>query len=115
MTVRIASDTSDASGANEDRRGMGEEKSFPCPELRKKRKPRKRKRKRAGHGRGKRSPMPRIVIKEEAKEEKKEESGAWERKKVSHAPNRDKRGSQGREKGKERGMGEEKSHPCPES
>ncbi len=31
--------------------------------------------------------MPRIEIKEEAKEEKKEESGAWERKKVSHAPN----------------------------
>ena len=49
-----------ASGANEDRRGMGEEK---------------------------RSPMPRIVIKGEAKEEKKEKSGAWERKKVSHAPN----------------------------
>ena len=40
--------------------------------------------------------------------------GAWEKKKVSHAPNRDKRGSQGREKGRERGMGEEKSHPCPE-
>ena len=58
--------------------------------------------------------MPRIVIKEEAKEEKKEESGAWEKKKVTHAPNRDKRGSQGREKGKERGMGEEKSSPCPE-
>ena len=73
MTVRIASDTSDASGANEDRRGMGEEKSFPCPELRKKRKPRKRKRKRAGHGRRKKSPMPRIVIKEEAKQEKKKE------------------------------------------
>ena len=88
MTVRTASGTSDASGANEDRRGMGEEKSSPCPELRKKRKPRKRKRKRAGHGRGK---------------------------KVPHAPNRCKRGSQGREKGKERGMGEEKSHPCPES
>ena len=59
--------------------------------------------------------MPRIVIKGEAKEEKKEESGAWEKKKVSHAPNRDKRGSKTREKGKERGMGEEKSHPCPES
>ena len=59
--------------------------------------------------------MPRIEEKEEAKEEKKEESGAWERKKVSHAPNRDKRGSQGREKGRERGMGEEKSSPCPES
>ncbi len=40
--------------------------------------------------------------------------GAWEKKKVPHAPNRDKRGSQGREKGKERGMGEEKSSPCPE-
>ena len=39
--------------------------------------------------------------------------GAWERKKVSHAPNRDKRGSQGREKGKERGMGEEKKYPMP--
>ena len=48
----------------------------------------------------KRSPMPRIEIKEEAREEKKEKSGAWEKKKVSHAPNRDKRGSQGREKGK---------------
>ena len=84
MTVRTASGTS---GANEDRRGMGEEKSSPCPELRKKRKPRKRKRKRAGHGRGKKFPMPRIEEKEEAKEEKKEESGAWERKKVSHAPN----------------------------
>ena len=58
--------------------------------------------------------MPRIEVKGEAKEEKKEKSGAWERKKVSHAPNRDKRGSQGREKGKERGMGEEKSSPCPE-
>jgi len=58
--------------------------------------------------------MPRIVIKEEAKEEKKEKSGAWEKKKVTHAPNRDKRGSQGREKGRERGMGEEKSIPCPE-
>ena len=45
------------------------------------------KRKRAGHGRRKKFPMPRIVIKEEAKEEKKEESGAWEKKKVSHAPN----------------------------
>ena len=42
---------------------------------------------RAGHGRRKKSPMPRIVIKEEAKEEKKEESGAWEQKKVTHAPN----------------------------
>ena len=31
--------------------------------------------------------MPRIVIKEEAREEKKEKSGAWEKKKVSHAPN----------------------------
>ena len=31
--------------------------------------------------------MPRIEIKEEAREEKKEENGAWERKKVSHAPN----------------------------
>ena len=41
--------------------------------------------------------------------------GAWERKKDPHAPNRDKRGSQGREKGKERGMGEEKRSPCPES
>ena len=110
MTVRTANGTSDVSGANGDRRGMGEEKSSPCPELRKKRKPRKRKRKRAGHGRRKKSPMPRIVIKGEAKEE----SGAWERKKVPHAPNRDKRGSQGREKGKERGMGEEKSFPCPE-
>ena len=58
--------------------------------------------------------MPRIEIKEEAKEEKKEKSGAWEKKKVTHAPNRDKRGSQGREKGRERGMGEEKSIPCPE-
>ena len=57
--------------------------------------------------------MPRIVIKGEAKEEKKEKSGAWERKKVSHAPNRDKRGSQGREKGRERGMGEEKRSPMP--
>ncbi len=38
-------------------------------------------------GEEKRFPMPRIVIKEEAKEEKKEKSGAWERKKVSHAPN----------------------------
>ena len=69
---------------------------------------------RAGHGRRKKFPMPRIVIKEEAKEEKKEESGAWERKKVPHAPNWGKRGSQGREKGTERGMGEEKSSPCPE-
>ena len=42
--------------------------------------------------------MPRIVIKEEAKEEKKEKSGAWERKKVTHAPNLDKRGSKTREK-----------------
>ena len=41
--------------------------------------------------------------------------GAWEKKKVSHAPNRDKRGSKRREKGRERGMGEEKSSPCPES
>ena len=40
--------------------------------------------------------------------------GAWERKTVSHAPNREKRGRQGREKGKERGMGEEKGFPCPE-
>ena len=31
--------------------------------------------------------MPRIDVKGEAKEEKKEESGAWEKKKVSHAPN----------------------------
>ena len=42
---------------------------------------------RAGHGRRKKSPMPRIVVKGEAKEEKKEESGAWEKKKVPHAPN----------------------------
>lgn len=48
-----------AIGANGDRRGMGEEKY----------------------------PMPRIVIKGEAKEEKKEKSGAWEKKKVTHAPN----------------------------
>ena len=38
-------------------------------------------------GEEKKFPMPRIVIKEEAKEEKKEKSGAWERKKVTHAPN----------------------------
>ena len=31
--------------------------------------------------------MPRIVIKEEAKQEKKGQSGAWEQKKVTHAPN----------------------------
>ena len=42
---------------------------------------------REGHGRRKKSPMPRIVIKGKAKEEKKEKSGAWERKKVPHAPN----------------------------
>ena len=42
---------------------------------------------RAGHGRRKKSPMPRIEEKEEAKEEKKEKSGAWEQKKVTHAPN----------------------------
>ena len=76
-----------ASGANGDRRGMGEEKSHPCPELRKKGKPRKRKRDRAGHGRRKKFPMPRIEVKEEAKEEKKGQSGAWEKKKVTHAPN----------------------------
>ena len=35
----------------------------------------------------KKIPMPRIVIKGEAKEEKKEKSGAWGRKKVPHAPN----------------------------
>ncbi|MFR0800313.1 MAG: hypothetical protein ACLSHX_04570 [Suilimivivens sp.] len=35
----------------------------------------------------KKAPMPRIEEKEEAKEEKKEKSGAWEKKKVSHAPN----------------------------
>lgn len=40
-----------------------------------------------GHGRRKKSPMPRIVVKEEAKEEKKGQSGAWEQKKVTHAPN----------------------------
>ena len=57
MSVMTASGDSGASG---DTRGMGEKK---------------------------RSPMPRIVIKEEAKEEKKEKSGAWERKKVTHAPN----------------------------
>ena len=57
--------------------------------------------------------MPRVGIKGEAKEEKKEESGAWERKKVTHAPNWDKRGSKRREKGRKRGMREEKSHPCP--
>ena len=85
--MMIASGDSDANEANEDRRGMGEEKSHPCPELGKKRKPRKRKRKRAGHGRRKKSPMPRIGEKEEAREEKKEKSGAWEKKKVSHAPN----------------------------
>ena len=45
--------------------------------------------------------MPRIVIKEEAKEEKKGQSGAWEKKKVPHAPNRDKRGSKTREKEKD--------------
>ena len=58
--MMIASGDSDANEANEDRRGMGEEKK---------------------------SPMPRIVIKGEAKEEKKEKSGAWERKKAPHAPN----------------------------
>ena len=42
---------------------------------------------RAGHGRRKKSPMPRIEEKEEAKEEKKGQSGAWEQKKVTHAPN----------------------------
>ena len=57
--------------------------------------------------------MPRIEVKEEAKEEKKGQSGAWEKKKVTHAPNRDKRGSQTREKGRERGMGEEKSSHAP--
>ena len=48
-------------------------KSTPCPELRKKRKPGKRKGKRTGHGREKKFPMPRILIKEEAKQEKKKE------------------------------------------
>ena len=48
-------------------------KGTPCPESWKKRKPGKRKRKRTGHGRGKKSPMPRIVIKGEAKQEKKKE------------------------------------------
>ena len=42
---------------------------------------------RAGHGRRKKSPMPRIEVKEEDKEEKKGQSGAWEKKKVPHAPN----------------------------
>ena len=42
--------------------------------------------------------MPRVGIKREAKEEKKEESGARERKKVTHAPNWDKRGSKARKK-----------------
>lgn len=42
--------------------------------------------------------MPRVGIKGEVKEEKKEESGAWERKKVTHAPNWDKRGSKARKK-----------------
>ena len=42
---------------------------------------------RAGHGSRKKFPMPRIGVKEEAKEEKKGQSGAWERKKVPHAPN----------------------------
>ena len=59
--------------------------------------------------------MPRIEEKEEAKEEKKKENGAWEKKKIPHAPNWGKRGSQRRKKGRERGMGEEKSSPCPES
>ena len=58
MTVRTASGTSDASGANEDRRGMGEEKSSPCPELRKKRKPRRKKGKERGMGEEKSSPCP---------------------------------------------------------
>ena len=57
--------------------------------------------------------MPRIEEKEEAREEKKKENGAWEKKKIPHAPNRDKRGSRGREKGRERGMGEEKRSPMP--
>lgn len=47
--------------------------------------------------------MPRIEIKGEAGEEKKGENGAWEKKKVPHAPNWGKRGSQGRKK-------EEKDH-----
>ena len=38
-------------------------------------------------GEKKRSPMPRIEEKGEAREEKREESGAWERKKVPNAPN----------------------------
>ena len=42
---------------------------------------------RTGHGSRKKFPMPRIEVKEEAKEEKKEKSGAWEKKKVTHAPN----------------------------
>ena len=57
--------------------------------------------------------MPRIEEKEEAKEEKKEKSGAWEKKKIPHAPNRGKTGSQGRKKGRERGMGKEKRSPMP--
>ena len=60
MIASGASGDSDASGANEDRRGMGEEKKYP---------------------------MPRIEEKEEAREEKREENGAWEKKKIPHALN----------------------------
>ncbi len=38
-------------------------------------------------GEEKKSPMPRIEEKEEAREEKREENGAWEKKKIPHALN----------------------------
>ena len=59
--------------------------------------------------------MPRIEVKEEAKEEKKGQSGAWEKKKVPMPQIEEKEEAKEEKKRRERGMGEEKSSPCPES
>ena len=53
-------------------------------------------------GEEKRYPMPRIVEKEEAREEKKEENGAWERKKDPPCPELGKKGKQNKRKRRKR-------------
>ena len=87
MTVRTANGTSDVSGANGDRRGMGEEKSSPCPELRKKRKLGKKKERERGMGEEKSSPCPELRKKGKPRKRKRKRAGHGRRKKIPHAPN----------------------------
>ena len=60
MTVRTANGTSDVSGANGDRRGMGEEKELWCPAVKEKTGKKRENPGQAGHEEQKEALIPRL-------------------------------------------------------